>query len=132
MCRVGGRGFRAAKAEVLTPLADRMDRAAAWLKKIIPTKQVDRRAAAQSQDLSRSLARRYTRPMTYRVRLIEDEEGGFAAICPELPGCVSQGETEAEAMENVTEAIRLYLAVREELLAQQGGTLREVELKRVA
>ena len=109
-----------------------MDRAAAWLKKIIPTKQVDRRAAAQSQDLSRSLARRYTRPMTYRVRLIEDEEGGFAAICPELPGCVSQGETEAEAMENVTEAIRLYLAVREELLAQQGGTLREVELKRVA
>lgn len=75
---------------------------------------------------------RYNRGVTYRVRLIEDEEGGFAAICPELPGCVSQGETEAEAMENVTEAIQLYLEVREELLARQGGTLREVELKRVA
>ncbi len=70
--------------------------------------------------------------MNYRVRLIQDEEGGFAAICPELPGCVSQGDTEEEAMTNVTEAIRLYLEVREELLAEQGGTLRTVELKNVA
>lgn len=70
--------------------------------------------------------------MTYKVRLIPDEDGGFAAICPELPGCVSQGETEEQALENVEEAIRLYLDVREELLAQQGGTLREVELKKVA
>lgn len=70
--------------------------------------------------------------MTYKVRLIEDEEGGFAAICPELPGCVSQGDTEEEAMANVEEAIRLYLEVREESVAAQGGVLREVELKSVA
>ena len=69
--------------------------------------------------------------MTYRVRLVEDGDGEFAALCPELPGCTSQGETE-EAMTNVTEAIRLYLEVREESIAKQGGTLREIELKNVA
>ena len=70
--------------------------------------------------------------MTYRVRLVPEDEGGFAAICPELPGCVSQGETEEQALDNVSEAIRLYLEVREEILAQQGGILREVELEKVA
>ena len=75
---------------------------------------------------------RYNRRVTYRVRLIPEEGGGYAAICSDLPGCVSQGETEAEAMENVKEAIKLYLEVREELLSEGGGTLHEVELKNVA
>jgi predicted RNase H-like HicB family nuclease len=34
----------------------------------------------------------------------------YSAVCPELPGCASAGETEAEARQNIEEAIRLYLA----------------------
>jgi predicted RNase H-like HicB family nuclease len=48
--------------------------------------------------------------MTYPVVLIRSEEG-FAAQCPALPGCWSQGATEAEAMDNIAAAIREYLQV---------------------
>jgi predicted RNase H-like HicB family nuclease len=51
----------------------------------------------------------------YRVVLHESEEG-FAVSCPELPGCWSQGATEAEAMENIRSAIDEYLAVQTDLL----------------
>ena len=37
----------------------------------------------------------------------------YSAVCPELPGCTSAGETEEEARRNVEEAIRLYLAPSE-------------------
>jgi len=37
----------------------------------------------------------------------------WSAVCPELPGCASAGETEAEARRNIEEAIRLYLAPSE-------------------
>jgi predicted RNase H-like HicB family nuclease len=44
----------------------------------------------------------------YKVLLRESEEG-FAVSCPGLPGCWSQGATEAEALENIRSAIREYL-----------------------
>ena len=48
--------------------------------------------------------------MKWRVILEPDAEtGDWAAWCPELPGCASAGETEAEAMTNIREAIELYL-----------------------
>lgn len=48
--------------------------------------------------------------MKWRVILEQDQETGDWAIwCPELPGCVSAGETEEEALENIREAIQLYL-----------------------
>jgi predicted RNase H-like HicB family nuclease len=48
--------------------------------------------------------------MKWRVVLEPDPETGEWAIwCPELPGCVSAGETEPKAMENIQEAIALYL-----------------------
>ena len=46
--------------------------------------------------------------MKYKVLLIESEEG-FAASCPALAGCWSQGRTREEAMENIREAIRVVL-----------------------
>jgi predicted RNase H-like HicB family nuclease len=52
--------------------------------------------------------------MQYGIVLEESEEG-FAASVPELPGCHSQGSTEAEAITNITETIREYLAVAEGL-----------------
>jgi predicted RNase H-like HicB family nuclease len=45
----------------------------------------------------------------YRVLVEQDEDGVFVAEVPSLPGCVSQGETRAEALENVREAIAVYL-----------------------
>ena len=53
---------------------------------------------------------RYNDPMTFRVVIEFDPEArSFSAVCPELPGCASAGDTEAEAIENMEEAIRLYL-----------------------
>lgn len=52
----------------------------------------------------------YTVGMTFRVVLEHDPEtGDYSAVCPELPGCASAGETEAEARANIREAIELYL-----------------------
>ena len=48
--------------------------------------------------------------MNWRVILEQDPETGeWAVWCPELPGCVSAGETEEEALANIREAIELYL-----------------------
>jgi len=53
----------------------------------------------------------YTVGMTFRVVLERDSEtGDYSAVCPELPGCASAGETEEEAKANIREAIELYLA----------------------
>ena len=38
----------------------------------------------------------------------DSEVGGYAVYCPELPGCTSAGDTQAEALENIKEAIALY------------------------
>ena len=48
--------------------------------------------------------------MQIRVVIEYDKEvDSYSAYCPELPGCTSCGETENEAMENIKEAIELYL-----------------------
>jgi predicted RNase H-like HicB family nuclease len=65
--------------------------------------------------------------MTYTV-VLEPSPEGFAASVPGLPGCHSQGETEAEAIENVREAIREYLDVVEELAVSSGAKRVAVEV----
>lgn len=60
--------------------------------------------------------------MQYTV-LVEESDEGFAVSVPGLPGCHSQGDTEAEALANITDAIREYLDVVEEL-AQSAGAKR--------
>ncbi len=47
--------------------------------------------------------------MKYRILIEQDEDGMFAAECPSLPGCISQGKTRAEAIENIHDAIKGYL-----------------------
>ena len=47
--------------------------------------------------------------MSYTVILEQDPDGGFVAIVPALPGCVSQGKTRAEVMANIREAAELYI-----------------------
>jgi predicted RNase H-like HicB family nuclease len=56
--------------------------------------------------------------MKYPVVLIKSDEG-YAAGCPVLSGCWTQGATRAEAMENITIAIREVLEVKAELEAEQ-------------
>jgi predicted RNase H-like HicB family nuclease len=46
----------------------------------------------------------------YQAVFQEETEGGFSVWVPDLPGCASQGETLEEALENIKEAIELYLA----------------------
>jgi predicted RNase H-like HicB family nuclease len=65
------------------------------------------------------------RPMKYKVALQHSDEG-YSVSVPGLPGCWSQGKTEAEAIANVREAIREYLVVRDELLSD--ADVREVEV----
>jgi antitoxin HicB len=47
--------------------------------------------------------------MKYRTIIDQDEDGKFVATCPALPGCVSQGDTRAEARANIADAIRGYI-----------------------
>ena len=63
--------------------------------------------------------------MNYKVVVHESEEG-FSVSCPGLPGCWSQGETEAEALENIQSAIREYLAAVDDLV--RGQDVREVKV----
>jgi len=63
--------------------------------------------------------------MQYKVALHRSEEG-IAASVPGLPGCWSQGATEAEALENIRDAIVEYLAVVDEQL--RGQEVRVVEI----
>ncbi len=47
--------------------------------------------------------------LRYRVLIEQDEDGVYAVEVPALPGCLSQGRTRAEAIENIREAIAAYL-----------------------
>ena len=63
--------------------------------------------------------------MQYKVALHRSDEG-FAASVPGLPGCWSQGTTEAETLENIRVAIVEYLSVVDEQL--RGEDVRVVEI----
>jgi predicted RNase H-like HicB family nuclease len=65
--------------------------------------------------------------MKYTV-LIEESDEGFAVSVPGLPGCHSQGETEAEALANIADAIREYREVVQELAQSAGARPVEVEV----
>lgn len=63
--------------------------------------------------------------MRYKVVLKKSKEG-FSVSCPGLPGCWSQGKTEAEALENIQSAIREYLEAVAKLADRRD--VREVEV----
>lgn len=47
--------------------------------------------------------------MKYRVLIEQDEDGMYVAEVPSLPGCISQGRTRQQAIENIRQAIAVYL-----------------------
>ena len=63
--------------------------------------------------------------MKYKIALRESDEG-FSVSVPGLPGCWSQGSSEQEALQNIQDAIKEYLATVEDLL--EGATVREIEV----
>lgn len=63
--------------------------------------------------------------MKYRIALHKSDEGISVSV-PGLPGCWSPGTTEQEALENIGDAIREYLAVVEDQL--RGEEIREIEV----
>ena len=64
--------------------------------------------------------------MKYKV-LLHKGDDGYSVSVPGLPGCWSQGNTEAEEIKNVSEAIREYLVARDEL-AGKTDEVREIEV----
>ena len=66
--------------------------------------------------------------MKVRVSIYQDEDGMYIAECPSIPGCVSQGASEAEAKTNIADAIRECLAVRAEIGLPLTVATREVEV----
>lgn len=46
---------------------------------------------------------------TYKINLRKEEEGGYTAFVPSLPGCITYGETVDEAIDMAKEAIELYI-----------------------
>ena len=62
------------------------------------------------------------------VTLERDETGMIVAECPAIPGCVSQGRTEDEAVANIREAIQACLEARAEAGMPLTVTTREIEV----
>ncbi len=67
--------------------------------------------------------------MKLQVVLEPDEEGGYVIYVPSLPGCISEGETVEEALQNIQEAINLYLEpIEDDLPFEQGAMIQELEV----
>jgi predicted RNase H-like HicB family nuclease len=66
--------------------------------------------------------------MNFTITIMRDEDGLYIAECPAIPGCVSQGKTEAEAQANVQDAIKQCLAVRAEMGMSLTVLTRQVEV----
>ncbi len=64
--------------------------------------------------------------MKFKVIIKEGEDGWYVITVPSLPGCISQGRTKKEALENIKEAIELYLEPEDNLLSMGGGQVAEV------
>lgn len=67
--------------------------------------------------------------MKLQVVLEPSDEGGYTVYVPSLPGCISEGETVDEAMQNIREAIELYLEpVDDDFVGREDSLVRELAL----
>lgn len=60
--------------------------------------------------------------MKLNVVFEPSDEGGYTVFVPSLPGCISEGDTKEEALENIKEAIELYLEPVEDDVPYASGT----------
>ncbi|MBI4198736.1 MAG: type II toxin-antitoxin system HicB family antitoxin [Chloroflexi bacterium] len=68
--------------------------------------------------------------MTYEVILEPSDEGGYTVHVPSLKGCVSEGDTEEEALENIKDAIQVWLDSWEDVARAKGVLVRQVMVER--
>lgn len=67
--------------------------------------------------------------MKLKVVLEPSEEGGYTALIPALPGCISEGNTREEALKNIQEALELYLEpVEDDLSFNTAAELVEIRI----
>lgn len=66
--------------------------------------------------------------MKFVVTVDRDEDGAYVVECPAIPGCISQGQTEQEALANIQDAIRECLEVRAELGMPLTVAVHQVEI----
>jgi len=66
--------------------------------------------------------------MVFHVTLTKAEDGWIVAECPALPGCVSQGKDEQEALSNIREAIAAWLWAEDQKAASQTAKAGEPEI----
>lgn len=67
--------------------------------------------------------------MRFKVVLEPSEDGGYTVYVPSLPGCISEGETTAEALANIQEAITLYLEpVEDDWVLEENAVVQEIEV----
>ena len=68
--------------------------------------------------------------MKLNAVLEPSDEGGFTVYVPALPGCISEGDTEEEALANIREAIELYLedTETERMKSEKPVIVREIAL----
>ena len=66
--------------------------------------------------------------MKFNVTMERDEDGVWVTECPAIPGCVSQGKTRQQALDNIEEAIALCLEVRAEKGLQMTAETRQIEV----
>ena len=67
--------------------------------------------------------------MKFQITIFQDEDGIFITECPAIPGCVSQGKTEEEAMANIQNAIKECLEVRSEKGMPLTVPIREIKVQ---
>ena len=66
--------------------------------------------------------------MVFKVILEPSEDGGYTALVPSLPGCITEGDSIEDAMNNAREAIELYLEPVDDLPSETGVLVKELAL----
>jgi len=68
------------------------------------------------------------RTLPHSCTMERDEDGMIVIECPSIPGCISQGKTEEEAIKNIKDAIKQCLEVRSERSMPLTVSMREIEV----
>ena len=67
--------------------------------------------------------------MKFKIVFENSDEGGYTVYVPSLPGCISEGDTQEEAMKNIQEAIELYLEpVEDDWIFDEQNLVQEIEV----
>lgn len=73
---------------------------------------------------------RRARSLVYDVVLEPSDDGGYTVYVPTLKGCISEGDTEEEALENIKDAIHVWRQTWEDIVAARGSLLRQEDISR--